>query len=141
MKNITRILVALLVLLTIGLAACGTKAEALEDTTWVLESYGGPVNLQAVLEGTEITALFDSAKGQVDGSAGCNGYFGGYEAKGKELSISHLASTEMWCALPEGVMEQEQEYLTVLQTAESYQIQDGQLHLTCGQQVLVFRRK
>jgi heat shock protein HslJ len=39
---------------------------------------------------------------------------------------------------PEGVMEQEQEYLTVLQLAESYEIDGDELRINCGSQVLIF---
>jgi heat shock protein HslJ len=108
----------------------------LEDTVWVLESYGEPGNLQAVLERTQITARFDS-EALVSGSAGCNTYFGRFEADGSRLSISDLAWTEMACL--EDVMEQEQQYLTVLQAAESYEIREGQLRiLSAGGQVLTF---
>ena len=83
-----------------------TKAITLEDTTWVLESYGEQGNLQAVLEDTEITAVFDSAEGKVSGSAGCNNYFASYQINNNELSISAIGSTEMYC---EGLREQEQQ--------------------------------
>ena len=39
---------------------------------------------------------------------------------------------------PEGVMDQEQEYLAALQLAESYEIGDDELQMNCGSQVLVF---
>ena len=118
------------------LAACGTGASDLESKTWVLKSYGEPGNPQSVLKDTEITAEFNSAEGQVVGSAGCNRYFGSYEVKGDKLSIpGPIGHTEMWC---EGAMEQEEQYLEALQAAESYKIEDGELRLTCGNQMLVF---
>jgi heat shock protein HslJ len=116
----------------------GPQAVTLEDKEWVLESYGAQGNLQDVLEGTEITATFVSAEAQVHGTAGCNTYFGDYEAKKSELSISMLAWTERACVEPEGVMEQEQKYLSALQAAESYTIEGGELQIFCGDQVLVF---
>jgi len=109
-----------------------------EDTKWKLESYGEVGNLQAVVEGSQITATFDSAEGRVHGSAGCNTYFGRYQVSGIELSILETANTEMYCMEPEGVMDQEQQYLKLLQAAESYQIQDGKLQINSGNQVLVF---
>ena len=122
-----------------------TPTSVLEDTTWILESYGEPGNLQAVLEGTEITALFDSTEGQVRGSAGANHYFGGYQINGNQLSIQQIAHTEMFRLDPEGVMEQantqqeqEYQYLNALQSAESYQIQDGKLQVDCGGRILIY---
>jgi len=114
------------------------SASILGDTTWILESYGEMGNLNAVLEGTEITAVFDSTQGQVNGSAGCNSYFGDYEIDNSELSILNVANTEMYCLEPEGIMEQEQQYLGLIQDAESYQVQDGTLQINCGDQILIY---
>lgn len=114
------------------------SAGMLEDTTWILQSYGDPDNLNAVLAGTQITAFFDSAEGQVNGSAGCNSYFGGYGINNSELSILQLANTEMACLDPEGVMDQEQQYLSLLQATENYQADNGALQINCGDQVLIY---
>jgi len=135
-------MLSLLLIVVLGLIACGTGAgEAmLEDTVWVLESYGGPGNLKAVLADTEITAEFVSSERTVKGSAGCNSYFGSYELEGSQLSIpGPIGATEMYCAEPEGVMDQEQEYFTALQLAEGYEIDGDELTIRCGNQVLIFR--
>ncbi|MQY58033.1 MAG: DUF4382 domain-containing protein [Clostridia bacterium] len=118
----------------------GAKQEvALEDTAWILQSYGEPGNLKDVLIDTEITAEFVSSEGTVRGSAGCNSYSGSYEVEDSNLSIpGPIAVTEMYCMEPEGVMDQEQEYLAALQLAESYEIDDDELQMNCGSQVLVF---
>ncbi|MFC1874276.1 DUF4382 domain-containing protein [Chloroflexota bacterium] len=117
-----------------------TKQElTLEDTKWILQSYGETGNLTDVLSGTEVTAEFVSSEGTVKGSAGCNSYFGSYEVEGSQLSIpGPIGATEMYCAEPEGVMDQEQEYLAALQLAESYEIDGDELRINCGNQVLVF---
>jgi len=114
-----------------------TEVNWIEDIDWILESYGEQGNLQSPIAGTQITATFDSAEGQVRGSAGCNSYFGDYQINDK-LSIPVLANTEMYCLEPEGVMEQEYQYLRTLQSAESYQIQDGKLQINCGEQALIY---
>ena len=113
----------------------------LEDTTWVLESYGEKGNLQAVLEDTEITAEFKSAEGKFGGSGGCNNYFGSYEIKKNELTIKPpIGSTMMAC--PEPIMDQEQEYLKLLETTETFQIQNVKLIISCsGNKGLVFIKK
>lgn len=139
MKRILGILSLLIVLL--GLIACstGTGEAMLEDTRWVLESYGEPGNLKAVIADTEITAKFVSAEETVKGSAGCNSYFGGYMLDGSQLSIpGPIGATEMYCLEPEGVMGQEMEYLAVLQSAESHEIDGNELKINCGSQVLIF---
>jgi len=116
-----------------------TEEEALEDTVWELEEYGDTDNLTGVMEDTKITVEFISSDGTVKGSAGCNSYSGSYEAEGSQLSIpGPIAVTEMYCTEPEGLMDQEQEFLSILQLAESYQIDDDELRITCGSQSLVF---
>ncbi len=115
------------------------RSGDLEDITWILESYGEPENLQVVLEGTEITAIFDSAEGQVTGSAGCNGYTGEYMLSNNKISISEMFWTEIGCLEPQGILEQETQYLKALPDAESYEIRDGKLRITSGNQVLIFR--
>ncbi len=115
------------------------RSGVLEDIMWILESYGEQGDLQAVLEGTEITAIFDSAEGQITGSAGANHYFGAYQISKNKLSIQEIAHTEMYRLDPEGVMEQEDYYLKTLQAAESYEISVGKLQITSGNQVLIFR--
>ena len=109
---------------------------SLEDTKWILQSYGEPENLKDVLEDTEITATFNKEEGQVTGSAGCNSYFGSYEAEDANLSIpGPIGATEMSCG--EQKDTQEREYLSILQAAESYEIEDGKLTINCGNQVLI----
>jgi heat shock protein HslJ len=112
----------------------------LEDVAWILESYGEPGNLTAVIADTKITAEFVSADETLKGSAGCNSYFGSYELKGSQLSIpGPIAATEMYCMEPKGVMDQEQQYLAILQLAERYEIDDHKLTIYCDGQVLIYR--
>jgi len=109
----------------------------IEDTKWFLRSYGEQGNSKNIIEGTEITATFDSIESQVGGSAGCNIYGGRYQITGSTLSISEIYFTEMACMSPEGVMEQEQEFLTLLSRAQSFQADDTTLAISCseGQQL------
>jgi len=112
--------------------------EALEDKVWVLESYGDTGNLKAVLEDIEITIEFVSADSKVAGSAGCNTYFAGYEVEGSKLTIvKPIGTTLMSC--PEPIMNQEREYLSIFEVVEAYVIEDGQLSITAGDKLLVFK--
>jgi len=126
MKNAVVLITILSALAVVSLTACGATKTALDDTEWVLESYGEQGHLQAVLEGTEITASFNGAEGQVTGSAGCNSYSANYEAEHDVLVISQIAMTEMACLEPEGIMEQEAEYLAALENVSMYRFEDQQ---------------
>ena len=117
-------------------------SAVLEDTTWVLTSYGEPKFERSVLPGTEITIEFVSSDRTVKGSAGCNSYFGSYELEDNQLSIpGPFAVTEMACMEPDGIMEQEQEYLVILENIETYEIEGKQLLIISGDKVLNYEPK
>lgn len=113
---------------------------SLEASQWEMQSYdngeGETVNL---LPDTRVTALFEN--GELGGSAGCNRYFGGYQLDGEEINIGPLASTQMFCGQPEGIMDQEFQYLGAMQRAASYRITDDQLELldAAGETVVTFK--
>jgi heat shock protein HslJ len=132
--------VVLMISATLGLAACRTSISLLEDRAWYLMSYGSPGALKPIIENTQITATFNSGSGEVNGSAGCNNYFAEYSINEDTLSIIGMAATEMACLSPEGVMEQEQEFLALLASAQSFQASNSILTIFCadGQQ-LYFR--
>lgn len=131
------IAVMLLIFTVIGLAACRSSDSIPGDTKWFLRSYGEQDNFKAIIDDSEITATFNSTEGKINGSGGCNTYFARYEAKGSRLSIFEMAFTEMACISPEGVMEQEQEFLSLLANAQSFQADVTTLTIFCsdGQQL------
>jgi len=138
MKKYGILLIVLTAALILAFTGCnGSSSDILEDTKWILDSFGDRDNPQEVIEGTEITATFNSKDDQVNGSAGCNHYFGDYEIK-DGLSVGMLGSTEMWCGEPEGRMDQETDYLKILQAAEGYTINNGTLTIDCGDNVLIY---
>ena len=112
------------------------KNANFEDIKWLLKSYGNRDNLKDIIAGTEITATFNSSNSQVSGSAGCNIYGGSYQIGDNALSIYDIYSTEMACIEP-GVMEQEQEFLTILISAQSFQVDNDTLTILglSGQQL------
>lgn len=117
--------------------SCGSGV--LEDTVWDLQSYGKADNLQPLLTNTRITAQFLST-GKIGGTAGCNAYFGNYQKKKNcGLEVSGLGATAMGCAQP--IMDQEQQYLQLLQHATHYTVNDNDLRITSGQEILVYTRK
>jgi heat shock protein HslJ len=100
----------------------------LEGTTWIAEAYNnGRGGVVSVLGGTQLTALFDG--GRLTGSAGCNSYMTSYTASGSAIEIGLAATTRLFCATPDGVMEQEAAYLAALPTAAAYRIDGNRMIL------------
>jgi heat shock protein HslJ len=132
-RNLAMTLMALAVLL-VGCGSSPADSSSLQGTQWVLVTLGG----EALLPGTAPSAEFSAD--QISGSAGCNTYFGVYAVSGSEIIISDVASTEMWCMEPEGVMDQEMAFLNALHTVASYRVDADRLELydEAGTQILVF---
>lgn len=106
----------------------GPTALPLVGTTWVLDTYHlGDIAVR-VIEGTEITAVFGE-DGKLTGSGGCNNYFATYNVSGSSLTFGPAGSTKKICAEPEGIMEQEERYLSILKAVRSYEIEGNQLEL------------
>ena len=73
------------------------------------------------------TARFDNDT--VSGSAGCNNFTASYQAEGNQLRIGPAATTRKHCAEPQGIMQQEREYLDALARVRSYTLKAGTLEL------------
>jgi len=113
----------------------------LTGTLWTLESYsleGDAVS--SVIAGTTVTAEF-APDGNVTGSAGCNRYFAAYEVSGKTMTIGPAGSTKMYCGEPEGIMEQEARYLSLLESVAGCRIDGDRLDLLdeAGKTLLSYR--
>ena len=111
----------------------------LTDNKWSLVSFGDQSNPTSVLEGTDITIkITEEDNGlSVEGSAGCNRYFGSFEITDDGLKPGMMGATEMWC-MDEGVMDQETEYLKALGMVTDYEIDGNTLKMTYEGGVLVF---
>ncbi len=96
------------------------KQAALEGTVWHLTGYNTGSAISSLTLDTEVTATLTD--GQIEGSAGCNTYFASYALDGSHIEIGPVANTEMYCMEPEGVMDQEMDYLATLAAADTYEI-------------------
>jgi heat shock protein HslJ len=106
-----------------------SQPAPLAGTAWRLMMYNnGREALVSTLAGAEITALFGQ-DGALSGSAGCNNYHASYQVTNDALTIEAPATTRMMCSEPEGVMEQETAYLTLLPLAASYTILGDELEI------------
>lgn len=109
-----------------------------EATTWVLTGILQNGGVSSTALGTEVTATLED--GMLAGSAGCNRYSAPVTVDGADVAIGPAASTRMFCAEPESVMDQEQAYLAALEQAVRYEISRNMLRLydAAGLPVLTF---
>ncbi len=123
-------LLLILILLTLFLSGCMTlsinQKDSLKGTAWTLSNHNGTT----LLPGTSMTAFFEG--GEVNGSASCNQYFGNYKVKGDQIQIDGLGWTMMACMDPEGIMEQEQQLMSLFSQAATFSIQGNVLQIITG---------
>jgi len=134
-KTVNMLIMSFLLLL--ALAACSSAGSGgdlepdvesnttLAGTDWVLDEFGSEDDLTAVLPDTSITLNF--ADGSVNGSAGCNSYFGEFTQSGSSLTFGAIGATKMAC--PEPIMQQENNYLAALGIVSTFALEGDQLTL------------
>lgn len=108
-------------------AACASKAPPalssdLAGTQWAVQTIDGrPVTGRA-------PSVTFAREDRISGAAGCNSFFGIYEAENGAIDVRALGHTERACDAP--VMTMEQSFLSVLDKAQSYQREDSRLVIT-----------
>jgi heat shock protein HslJ len=131
------VVLTLITLVALTLAACkGSDDPGLIDSSWVLEALNGNPPIPGTVVRIEFT------KGKVSGSSGCNTYNGTYTARGGNMQITNVFATMIAC-LDANVQAQENEYLTTLALAASYEIINDRLFIYdgAGNQIIVFTRE
>ena len=102
---------------TLG-SACGGvlggtfSPETLEGPTWQLLEIAGVTESPPSEASVPITLSF-SEDGRMNGSAGCNRYFGEYRTTDGTLDLSQVGVTRMACDA--SLMDREDEYLDALE--------------------------
>ena len=120
----------------VTVAAFSAQSNELAGTSWQVMNYNnGKQAVVSLINGTEITASFGE-DGRVTGSAGCNNYFAAYGTQEGNISISGAGATRMFCAEPQGIMEQESAYLTALQSVATYQIEADRMEMRTTEDAL-----
>jgi heat shock protein HslJ len=105
------------------------QAKTLAGTAWSVTGYNnGKQAVASVLLDTTLGFAF-ADDGKVAGSAGCNRFTGTFTSKGEALSFGPLATTRKACPKPEGIMEQEQQFLTALGTVATARLEGDRLEL------------
>ncbi len=109
---------------------------ALDGTNWNLIGSGDPAKPTPPLPGSTITLDFDA--GQAGGSAGCNFYGGAYTLEGNQVKWGepYFTVTEMACQEP--LMQQETDYMAMLQNAETLALEGERLVIQTLDGTLIF---
>jgi heat shock protein HslJ len=111
----------------------GSAANPLGGQEWKLTKLNGePIEQH---DGAEPPSLkFDAEKEAVSGSTGVNRLMGTYEVDANKLRFGGLATTKR--AGPPQLMEQEQEFVNALESADSWKRTGGNLEILSGDKVI-----
>jgi heat shock protein HslJ len=92
---------------------------------WFLNTLDG----EPLIEGTNIILAFDESS--FSGFAGCNGYGGPAETDEEgNITFGEMSSQAEGCIEPEGVLDQEINYLDQLLDMEKFRVENGELTLS-----------
>ncbi len=110
------------------------------DQTFGLDALNGA----PIVTGSNITVTFKD-DGTLNGFGGCNNYSGRYTANNGQITVSEVNQTNIFCADPAGVMEQEGAYINALRAAATFEIPGMSLQLivrnAAGQEILRYIMK
>jgi hypothetical protein len=154
--------VGLVVGLFIGINSSESLPDGLEGT-WVLRYYGKPwwklrvpypwsditLTISAYATAEQKIGGYPARENVIAGSAGVNWYFGNYEVDGNKFTTYTVHGEEkhtggLICteaAGPSHLMAQEDRYLDILTSAQTYEITNGRLIISSGEELLGFKRK
>lgn len=121
--------------LLVALISCNsTPKTALTDGEWVLHSLQTTAGDEMVVTTNKPTMTFgDSA--QLNGFAGCNGFFGSYKVTGEEIKIDLGGMTLKMCA----DMDVENSFVTEMPMVSYFDIDGNQLILKNQDKKELFR--
>ncbi len=97
------------------LVACAKTVKSQTGETTLTNLAGSEWGIQ----GQDEPFVQFGAGGEINGSGGCNNFFGTYELNGERLIIGPLASTKKACMGPK--MDQEYKFLDALKNAHHVQ--------------------
>lgn len=105
----------------------------ISGTQWMLETLEGA----APIPNSEIRLNFKEHT-WLEGHAGCNRYTASYIRKADAgLKIDEILSTRMYCASPEGIMQQESRFFNLLKQVDAYHAEPDRLELIADGAVII----
>lgn len=110
------------------------SSSALDEVTWILESFDSIAGPQAVIANSNITLSIDMDNMQLSGVGGCNSYSADFilDVDNHDMIISNIISTQLACAEPENIMQQEQSYFATLEQVRFFTFDAATLNLVVG---------
>ncbi len=117
----------------------GQIRQAHEDWAWIAAQqwYLSSIEGLGPIEDTELRISFKEHT-WLEGDAGCNRFTASYTRRGDSgLKVTEVMSTKVFCARPEGIMQQEARFLHLLQSVNAYHAEPDRLDLYVNDSVVL----
>lgn len=119
-------------ILIISISCVEPSTPKLSDHDWEVIS----------INGTELSGMlpwinFDLEEGKVNGNAGCNNFFGGFEINNTHINFSPLGATRMMCS----DMTNEDQFFQNIEKTTNYTFEKGLLTLSSNEKNIHFKLK
>ena len=129
---------ALFFAILLGGCAVAARSHVPENLTGLTEWRLIELDRQKLVAESEVTLHIDMPRMALSGSAGCNPFRTSFQDSGDRLEIGPVALTKRFCTLPKGVMEQETEFVHVLQSVDHLSRDGESLRASGANGTLVF---
>ncbi|MDB5120920.1 MAG: hypothetical protein JWN56_2138 [Sphingobacteriales bacterium] len=134
MKKFIIVFLSFLALTSCKVLKSETDSPKLNNTKWSLHS----IKERPVKLGDNAYLNFEDKDNRIAGKAACNSFFGEYSTIKQTIKFEGIGSTKMYC---EGLMDEENEILTALNSTRRYEIKADMLYLYSSDQLLLtFKR-
>jgi len=110
-----------------------TGNASLHETHWVAQTLDGAPLAPGAAPAAHL--VLHARSQHLSGFAGCNRLRGRYTQRGTQIALSALSATRMAC--PAAQMQQEQQFMALLGSADAYRIEGRTLSLLQGDVVRV----
>jgi heat shock protein HslJ len=117
------------------------EKNELNGSVWVLDQFGSPQTLHTAT-GAMIPTLHFQQDGHFTGSTGCNRFNGTYSTENQQIAFSSVAVTKKMCQGENGMLEQEQSILKIIELADKYKFENNKLLIfsEADAQVLIYKK-
>jgi heat shock protein HslJ len=117
-----------------ALVSCKPQPISITNIEWKLVRLNG----EDVSVNPPVTLSLDETQKKINGFAGCNRFFGGYELNQSTLKFSGMGSTKMYC---QETAATEDQYLKALSEVQSFKSEGEKLQLLADQKIILEFKK
>lgn len=134
MKRSVLVLLTFILFTSCEVLKSESDSPKINNTKWTLHS----IKERVVNLGDKAYLNFEEKNNRIAGKAACNTFFGDYTIVKQTIKFEGVGSTKLYC---EGLMDEENEILTALNTTRRYEIKADMLYLySTDELLLIFKR-